>query len=68
MIGVRRMPCTRCGAKPSKYQWNSCANDNLWMPICEKCDILLNRWVLKFFRFPDRAAKLAAYIKRIRGT
>lgn len=64
-IGLRRMACTRCGCKPSKYQWNSCACHNLWMPICEECDILLNQMVLDFFNFQNKRELMEAYLIKI---
>lgn len=61
-IGIKRVPCARCGA-PSKYQWNICSDNNTFRGLCEKCDIALNKVVLRFIGFKDWKQKLAAYIK-----
>ena len=58
--GIRRMPCFRCGASATQ-QWSICADDNLYRPICNECDILLNKLVLWFMRDPDWETKLAKY-------
>ncbi len=58
-IGVRRLPCARCGQRASR-QWNACA-DGLYRPICDSCDLALNHLVLTFMRDPETARKLAVY-------
>lgn len=51
-IGISRILCKRCG-KPSTQQWQVCANSNLYLGVCNKCDVELNKMVLKFFRFKN---------------
>lgn len=63
-IGIRRLPCARCG-KPAEFTWNACADGGLRRPICVKCDVLLNRIVLRFMNDPDWKAKVAAYAARL---
>jgi hypothetical protein len=63
-IGIRRLKCFRCGEQ-AEYQWQICADGNIFRPICPKCDIELNELVLKFMGFPDWEEKLLAYKKRI---
>lgn len=46
-IGIRRVPCMRCGS-PSSRQWQICSLGNQWVGVCSKCDIALNRMVLRF--------------------
>lgn len=58
--GVRRLPCVRCGGK-SLFQWNACADDNLWRPLCLDCDVELNRMVLTWMRDPEADAKADRY-------
>ena len=58
--GIKRLPCARCG-KPSTHQWQICADDNLWRPICVSCDILLNKMVLIFMNDPDTNRKIKNY-------
>lgn len=60
-IGIERLPCFRCGAKASQ-QWQICADQNLYRPICEYCDIKLNELVLEFMGFDDAQEKLISYI------
>ena len=59
-IGISRIPCARCG-EPSAFQWQVCADNRLYRPICKKCDIFLNEMVLKWFGFPDWEEKITAY-------
>jgi hypothetical protein len=61
-IGISRVPCARCG-EPSKHQWQICALGNVWMGLCENCDIKLNRLVLKFMKIKNRLKILSNYIE-----
>lgn len=61
---IEKLSCTRCGEQV-KYQWNCCANDNRWIPLCVWCDIAVNEHVLKFFKIPDARQKLESYTKRL---
>ncbi len=65
--GIVRVPCTRCG-KPSTFQWNICALDNLWHGVCRGCDIDLNAMVLSFFRVPDWRDRAADYREKVNST
>lgn len=58
--GVRRLKCVRCG-QPAVHQWQTCADDNLWRPICKQCDVALNHLALTFMKDPDAEAKIAKY-------
>lgn len=49
--GIRRVPCYKCG-QPSRYQWQVCADGNVWRGLCAACDIALNRLVLRWFGKP----------------
>jgi|TARA_Y100000310_G_scaffold333960_1_gene412608 NAD-dependent SIR2 family protein deacetylase len=51
-IGILRISCKRCG-KSSTQQWQVCANNNLYLGVCDRCDIELNKMVLRFFRFKN---------------
>jgi len=46
--GIKRVPCAGCG-QPSTQQWQICSLNKMHLGICEKCDVDLNRVVLKFF-------------------
>ena len=59
-IGVRRLPCSRCG-QPASRQWNVCADGNLYRPLCVACDFKLNKMVLKWMNDPDFKAKAKKY-------
>lgn len=63
-IGIARLPCARCGAKPSLHQWNLCSDNNLQRPVCEKCDAEMNALVLMWMADPEAAAKFLAYCSR----
>lgn len=63
VIGVRRVPCIRCGGV-AKYQWQICSDGNRWRPVCERCDVALNRLVLEFMRHPDPEGAIARYEAR----
>jgi len=52
VIGISRLKCVRCGSQ-AHHQWQVCADKNLWRPICEKCDIKLNKMVLRFMGFKE---------------
>jgi hypothetical protein len=56
-IAKQRCPCGR----PARYQWNCCAINNRWVPVCRDCDVGMNEMVLAFFRVPERARLMAAY-------
>lgn len=62
-IGIRRLPCVRCGKK-AEFTWSICADNNLFRPICFKCDIALNRLVLKWMKDPEVTQKMEKYIQQ----
>ena len=59
-IGISRIPCKRCG-KPSRYQWQVCALNNVYMGVCQECDIELNELTLNFFKIKGRKKILDRY-------
>lgn len=63
--GIKRVPCARCGS-PARYQWNICSDGNLFRPICEACDVALNRLVLRWMGFKDWRNKIRRYIENMR--
>jgi hypothetical protein len=63
-IGITRKPCCRCG-ESARYQWNCCANGNWWVPLCAKCDVAINRVLLRFMRHPHTKPLMAAYEQRV---
>ena len=61
-IGIARLPCYRCGER-SEYQWQVCADDRLYRPLCASCDVKLNRMVLRWMGDPEAEIKVAKYAK-----
>lgn len=45
--GIKRVPCAKCGA-PSTQSWTICAWPG-YHAVCKRCDIELNKMVLRFF-------------------
>jgi len=50
--GIKKKKCIRCG-NPADAQWQICSDGNNYRPICNDCDIELNRTVLVFMRHPN---------------
>lgn len=46
-------PCMKCGQTPSLHIFQICANGRRAVPVCESCDIALNRLVLEWLGLPD---------------
>lgn len=65
-VGKRR--CYRCGRTPGVSTWNVCADHNRQRVVCRRCDIALNRLVLRWMRDPGAAQKLAWYIRKCART
>ena len=63
-IGIRRLKCVRCGER-AVHQWQICADDGLFRPICEECDIALNELFLRWIGFPDWRQKIAGYRREL---
>jgi hypothetical protein len=65
--GIRRLKCTRCGARAAT-QWQICGDGNQYRPLCIKCDVALNRLVMKWAGLDFNAAAYAkALMERTRG-
>jgi hypothetical protein len=67
IAGLRRVPCSRCGAKPSHSTWQACADGRTFRALCAPCDALLNWVALDFVGDPERDEKIARYIERLRA-
>lgn len=61
-IGISRLPCFRCG-ETAFHQWQICADNSLYRPICSECDIELNELVLHWFgfNFTEVVSKIEKY-------
>lgn len=62
--GIERLPCVRCGQK-ARFQWNACADGNLWRPLCGPCDVAINELVLRWMGDPDAGAKVETYAEQM---
>lgn len=60
-MGTRHR-CYRC-KKPATYEWSICADGNRPRWVCLRCDIALNRMVLKWARDPRWKQKIERYIR-----
>lgn len=56
------LACVCCGA-PSHFQWNCCADGNLWRPLCGWCDIKINQVMLVLTNDPNVSRKIARYTR-----
>ena len=67
-IGIRRLPCVRC-SKPAQTQWQICADNRLFRPLCLQCDIELNEMVMRWIWGNKREDDLRKYrtMKEWRG-
>ena len=63
---IIKQPCYRCG-QPATQQWQICADNNVFRPICVECDIELNELVLDFVKDKDAAKKIKKYARRMRS-
>lgn len=63
-LGIKRLKCFRCDNKASQ-QWQICADDNIYRPICAQCDIELNVLVMDFMKVPDIDDKIQQYKKSL---
>lgn len=63
-IGIRRIPCYRCGA-PSVHQWQVCADKNTYRGLCVPCDFGLNKAVMEYMGRPGWQKKVRAYAARL---
>jgi hypothetical protein len=65
--GIRRVPCCvqGCG-KPSRYQWQICADKRVYRGMCEEHDIELNTMVMRWAFGKTRERDIKDYAKRAR--
>lgn len=62
---LRNKKCFKCG-KRARFQWNACADNNVWRPVCSGCDVQLNILVLQFLDPVGWLEKVKRYCYRIR--
>lgn len=58
------LQCHACHA-PARFQWNACADGNIWRPLCAGCDVRVNIEVLKVLYPTKWKTKVRAYCKEI---
>ena len=63
-IGIRRVPCVRCGAK-GYASWHVCADNNRMRVLCAGCDVALNEMVMRWAWGDGREADLTAYRTKV---
>lgn len=61
-IGIRRMKCASCTQR-AEYQWNCCANGNYWVPLCARCDVMMNDLMMRFVNHPHHGKLMKRYRK-----
>lgn len=54
-----------CCKKPARFQWNACADGNVWRLLCVECDVRVNIGVLKVLYPRGWKTKIRAYCKSI---
>jgi hypothetical protein len=68
--GIIRLKCSHCGGRPSE-QWHLtlCSAKHLkgYYPLCNKCDIELNKYTLQFFQLPNIEKIISDYENKLTG-
>jgi len=63
---IVKMKCFRC-KDSARFQWQICSDNNIYRPLCPKCDIELNKMVLKWTGIKNWKDKIVAYKKYVYG-
>lgn len=61
---LRSMQC-HCCQQPARFQWNACADGNVWRALCPACDVRINIAVLQVLDPKRWRVKVRAYCKEI---
>lgn len=64
VLGIRRVRCIRCG-DPAVHQWTICADHHRFRPLCNACDVALNRLVLEWAGCPDTDSLISDYTRLV---
>lgn len=64
--GIKRMKCVRCPNR-ARFQWNICADGNVFRPICAECDVELNSLVMRWAFGEGREADIESYSAKVLG-
>lgn len=62
---IKRRRCARCHRTPGYATWECCADGNLARVLCLRCDMALNRLVLRWMRDRRAKQKMAAYVRKV---
>lgn len=65
--GIKRVPCARCGKRPSSQQFQVCADGNQYRALCVICDVDLNRMVLRWLGLANAEELIEQYENRMLG-
>lgn len=63
LAGLRQLKCVRCGGAAFS-QWQVCADNGNFRPLCKTCDIALNKMVLHWMGHPRAKELASAYAAR----
>lgn len=63
-LGIRRLKCARCGGQ-ARYQWQICADNRVFRPLCAQCDVDLNEMVMRWAFGGTREADIEAYRRKV---
>lgn len=63
-LEIEAADCFRCG-DPAAFQWQVCADGNVWRPLCAPCDVELNRRTLEWMNHPNADQLMAAYVVEV---
>lgn len=62
--GIQRLKCIRCPNK-AQFQWNICADGNVYRPLCAECDVELNEMVMRWAFGDTRESDIQGYRDRV---
>jgi hypothetical protein len=68
-IGIQRIRCIRPGCpNMAVHQWQICADDRVFRPLCIECDYTVNAIVMNFLQPPEWRSKLYSYMRKLEIT
>lgn len=69
-FGIRQLyqqKCHCCGG-PARFQWNACADGNVWRALCSLCDVKINIAVMKVLDPANWRERILKYCEEINFT
>lgn len=67
-IGIARMKCIRGCGRRAAFQWQICADGNVYRVVCRECDVALNEMVTRWAWGNRREEDLQRYRKKVLGS